>query len=74
MDAPSTHDVVHAAYDVGINLFDTADVYANGRAEEALGQALQGHGFPCAGGPRNQAVTIGVTGVKEYLADVGSAD
>jgi len=42
VDAPSTQDVVHAAYDVGINLFDTADVYANGRAEEALGQALQG--------------------------------
>lgn len=33
---------VHAALDAGITTFDTADVYANGRAEEVLGAALQG--------------------------------
>jgi predicted aldo/keto reductase-like oxidoreductase len=27
----------------GVNLFDTADVYANGASEEALGRAHQGH-------------------------------
>ena len=32
---------VHAALDVGITTFDTADVYANGRAEEVLGAALK---------------------------------
>ncbi|GAB2939973.1 aldo/keto reductase family protein [Micromonospora polyrhachis] len=33
---------VRAALDVGITTFDTADVYANTRAEEVLGRALQG--------------------------------
>ncbi|GAA1899249.1 aldo/keto reductase family protein [Williamsia serinedens] len=33
---------VHAALDAGITTFDTADVYANGAAEEVLGKALKG--------------------------------
>jgi aryl-alcohol dehydrogenase-like predicted oxidoreductase len=33
---------VHAALDLGITTFDTADVYAETRAEEVLGRALQG--------------------------------
>jgi aryl-alcohol dehydrogenase-like predicted oxidoreductase len=33
---------VHAALDVGISTFDTADVYANTVAEEVLGAALDG--------------------------------
>ena len=33
---------VEAALDAGITSFDTADVYANGRAEEVLGAALKG--------------------------------
>ncbi|GFG87726.1 aldo/keto reductase family protein [Mycolicibacter algericus] len=33
---------VHAALDCGITTFDTADVYANGAAEEVLGAALKG--------------------------------
>ncbi len=33
---------VRAALDAGITTFDTADVYANGRAEEVLGAALAG--------------------------------
>lgn len=35
-------ELVHAAYDQGINFFDNADVYANGRAEEIMGKAIQG--------------------------------
>ncbi len=31
---------VQRAFELGINLFDTANVYAGGRAEEVLGQAL----------------------------------
>lgn len=31
---------VHRALDLGINLFDTAPIYGNGRAEEVLGRAL----------------------------------
>jgi aryl-alcohol dehydrogenase-like predicted oxidoreductase len=33
---------VRAALDVGITSFDTADVYANTRAETVLGEALEG--------------------------------
>ncbi|NMM17332.1 MAG: aldo/keto reductase [Cellulomonas sp.] len=33
---------VHAALDVGITTFDTADVYANTKAESVLGEALRG--------------------------------
>ncbi|MBR9763213.1 MAG: aldo/keto reductase [Rhodobacteraceae bacterium] len=36
--------LVKAALEAGINLFDTADVYANGRSEEILGQALRNLG------------------------------
>ena len=35
-------DCVRAALDCGITSFDTADVYARGRAEEILGRALKG--------------------------------
>lgn len=33
---------VHAALDAGISTFDTADVYANTKAEQVLGDALRG--------------------------------
>src|ERR1700712_3488989 len=33
---------VQAALDAGISTFDTADVYANGKAESVLGEALKG--------------------------------
>jgi len=41
VNAPSTREVVRAAYDLGINFFDTADVYARGAAEEALCEAIR---------------------------------
>jgi aryl-alcohol dehydrogenase-like predicted oxidoreductase len=42
IDVKMAGDLIHAAYDQGINYFDTADAYANGKGEEALGQAIQG--------------------------------
>ncbi|RME82383.1 MAG: aldo/keto reductase [Caldilineae bacterium] len=33
---------VHAALDAGINFFDTAEMYGQGRSDEVLGRALQG--------------------------------
>ena len=42
IDDAAARDVVHAALDVGITTFDTADVYAQGRAESALGLAMHG--------------------------------
>ena len=41
VDRESTREIVHRAYDLGVNLFDTADVYAGGQAEEVMGQALR---------------------------------
>jgi aryl-alcohol dehydrogenase-like predicted oxidoreductase len=42
VDQHTTTEIVSAAIDQGINLFDTADLYANGRSEEFLGKALAG--------------------------------
>ena len=41
-DAAGTASVVDAALDVGINFFDTADVYGGGQSEEFLGRVLKG--------------------------------
>jgi len=40
VDFAQTARLVHRAFDLGINFFDTADVYAQGEAEKALGQSL----------------------------------
>lgn len=37
----AARDLIHAAYDQGINFFDNADMYANGNAEEVMGRAIQ---------------------------------
>jgi aryl-alcohol dehydrogenase-like predicted oxidoreductase len=43
VDADRTREVVHAALDEGVTLFDTADAYGgHGRSEEYLGAALKG--------------------------------
>jgi aryl-alcohol dehydrogenase-like predicted oxidoreductase len=34
--------VIDAAFDEGINLFDTADIYGQGTSEESIGRALEG--------------------------------
>ena len=49
VDFGETARLVHRAFDLGINLFDTADVYARGEAEKALGDSLVEL-------PRNQVV------------------
>ncbi|MDO5724190.1 MAG: aldo/keto reductase family protein [Flaviflexus sp.] len=42
IEEEAAHACVNAALDAGITTFDTADVYANGVAEEVLGRALAG--------------------------------
>ncbi|MCZ2836730.1 aldo/keto reductase family protein [Modestobacter sp. VKM Ac-2985] len=42
VEADAANACVRAALDAGITTFDTADVYAGGRAEEVLGKALAG--------------------------------
>ncbi|HOJ01863.1 MAG TPA: aldo/keto reductase [Anaerolineaceae bacterium] len=39
-------DMVRAAYERGVNFFDCADVYANGKAETVLGNAVKGLSRP----------------------------
>jgi aryl-alcohol dehydrogenase-like predicted oxidoreductase len=41
-DEAQTARIVHQALDLGINLFDTADIYGRGASEELLGKALRG--------------------------------
>jgi voltage-dependent potassium channel beta subunit len=40
VEEAAARDCVRLAFDLGVNLFDTADVYAKGAAEEFLGRAL----------------------------------
>ena len=40
VDDAGASEIVRAAFDSGINFFDTADVYAAGKAEETLGRAI----------------------------------
>ena len=49
VDDRDSHKAIHRALDLGINLFDTAPIYGNGRAETVLGQAL---------GPRRKDVFV----------------
>ncbi len=43
IDAAQSAEVVHKALDLGINFFDTADIYGGrGKSEEMLGAALKG--------------------------------
>ncbi|KPI11972.1 NADP-dependent oxidoreductase domain containing protein [Actinobacteria bacterium OK074] len=42
VDEATAHACVRTALDAGITVFDTADVYAEGRGEEVLGRALSG--------------------------------
>lgn len=41
VDDSGTSSIVHKAFDLGVNFFDTADVYHNGAAELALGKAIK---------------------------------
>ena len=44
IDAAQSAEVVHKALDLGINFFDTADIYGGrGKSEEMLGAALKDH-------------------------------
>jgi voltage-dependent potassium channel beta subunit len=41
LEAEQAKNVMKTAFDVGINFFDTADVYAEGKCEEAWGELLK---------------------------------
>ncbi len=41
VDVKAAVDMMAAAYDAGVNFFDNAEVYANGKSEEVMGEALK---------------------------------
>lgn len=41
LDEKSASDLIHAAYEQGINFFDNADMYAAGKGEELMGRAIR---------------------------------
>jgi voltage-dependent potassium channel beta subunit len=41
IDEKTASDLLHAAYDAGVNFFDNADVYASGQAEVVMGRAIK---------------------------------
>lgn len=43
IDDTTTEAIVRRAFDLGVNLFDTADVYNGGEAEMALAKAISGY-------------------------------
>jgi aryl-alcohol dehydrogenase-like predicted oxidoreductase len=56
VDAKRTAEIVHAALEAGVTLFDTADLYGNGDSEEFLGRAL--------GRQRDEAVVVTKFGMR----------
>ncbi len=67
-DEETAAQCIHRAYELGINLFDTANVYAAGRAEEVMGKALKGFRrdsyvlatkvyFPMGDGPNDRGLS-----------------
>ena len=41
IDLDIASELIHQAYDRGVNFFDNADIYANGKAEEVMGKAIR---------------------------------
>ena len=61
---------IRRALDLGVNFFDTADVYGLGRSEEILGKVLKGRDVVIAtkaGNIRNESGQAGKNFSKEYL-------
>jgi aryl-alcohol dehydrogenase-like predicted oxidoreductase len=42
VDEQESERAIHRAWELGVNFFDTADVYGSGHSEELLGRCLQG--------------------------------
>jgi voltage-dependent potassium channel beta subunit len=45
VDAQAARELMAAAFDAGINFFDNAETYADGRSEEVMGSALKALGW-----------------------------
>lgn len=77
-DERGSIETIHRALELGITLFDTADMYGNGRNEELLSRALRGRreGVVIAtkfGYVREGGVVVGVSGKPEYVREACEA-
>src|SRR3954451_18414722 len=76
IEEDAARECVRAALDCSITTFDTADVYARGRAEEILGRALKGVGregleiLPKVFCPMGDGANAAGLGAKHILAMV----
>ncbi|HKO62883.1 MAG TPA: aldo/keto reductase [Pyrinomonadaceae bacterium] len=66
VDQPNANDMVARAIDVGINFFDTADVYSYGRSEEVLGESIKRLGI-------NRAQIVVATKVRSPMSEAAAA-
>lgn len=81
-DQARTAEIVHAALDAGITMFDTARIYGGGKSEEFLGAALRGHrddvviatkfGAPVDRNVRNGSREVVMAEVEESLTALGT--
>jgi aryl-alcohol dehydrogenase-like predicted oxidoreductase len=71
--------LIDICLEAGVNLFDTADIYSDGRSEEVLGKALKGKrdkalistkttGFPTGPGPTMWAPRATICGRRSRAA------
>jgi len=65
LDSAATRSVVETALEVGINFFDTADIYGDSKSETYLGAALAGH--------RDEAIVATKFGMEMPEGSGGSA-
>lgn len=82
IDAAASEAVVHAALAAGITMFDTADIYGDGRSEEFLGKALGARradvvvatkfGMPIAGRPAGASPTYLRNAIEDSLRRLGT--
>ena len=70
VDQRGADDIVRAALDAGVNVFDTADVYSRGESEELLGHALKASGVP----RHSVVVATKVRGTMSDAANEGTGD
>lgn len=66
-DEKEAHDLVSAALDLGVNYFDEAEMYNNGRSEEALGRVLKGRRDRAVLGTKINPVHCAPGQIREHL-------
>src|SRR5688500_19571196 len=66
VDQANANEMVARAIDVGINFFDTADVYFYGRSEEVLGESIKRLGI-------NRSQLIVAIKVRSSMSEATSA-